>query len=333
MHLKTLRLLILSGIVGLSVTACDSGQSSKQAESQPSEQAASSAASCNRDCLKAIVDQFLDAIVAHDASKAPFAATARYTENGQQLALNDGFWATASSLPDTRIYAAEPDNGAAVFFGRMKENDIAVVVALRLKVENKQITQAEMFVARPGERLYNAEGMTPQPIFEETEDPATRSSRQELIDIANKYFDGIEQATGSFVPFDDDCIRIENGEQTVKNVSRGTGSSDGKFNLSAMGCKEQFNTGFWAYITAVRPRRYEMVDAERGLVFGVVNFDHSGTVKTIDVPNVGTIDLPPRLLFPYESVIGELFKIRNGKILKIEALVIAAPYKMPSGWE
>ena len=333
MRLKTLGLLILSGIVGLTISACDSGQSSKQAEEQSSQQKAPEAASCDRDCLKGIVDQFLEAIVAHDSSKAPFAANARYTENGQQLALNDGFWATASGLPDTRIYAAEPDKGAAVFFGRMKENDIPVVVSLRLKVESKQITQAEMLVARPGERLYNAAGMTPQPVFDEVENPSTRSSRQGLIDIANKYFDGIEQATGSFVPFDDDCIRIENGEQTVKNASRGTGSADGSFNLSAMGCKEQFNTGFWAYITAVHPRRYEMVDPERGLVFGVVNFDHAGTVKTIDVPNVGTINLPPRLLTPYESVIGELFKIRNGKILKIEALVIAAPYKMPSGWE
>ncbi len=329
MWTKTTRLLMLSGLLGIGLAACNSKGPAQQAEQKTSEQAASASA-CDRDCLKAVTDQFFEAMVAHDASKAPFAANARYTENAQALELNDGLWGTADSLPDTRIYAAEPDKGAAVFFGRMTENGAPVVVALRLKVENKQITQAEMFVARKGERLYDADGMTPQPVFEESEDPATRSSPEQLVDIANKYFDGIEQNTGSFVPFDDDCIRIENGEQTVKNPKRDTG---GGLDLSAMGCKEQFNTGFFAYITKIHPRRYELVDPERGIVFGVVDFDHPGTVKTVEVPNFGTLKLPPNLLSPYESIIGEMFKVRNGKIIKIEALVISAPYKMPSGWE
>jgi hypothetical protein len=99
-----------------------------------------------------------------------------------------------------------------------------------------------------------------------------------------------------------------------------------------MTCKDQFNTGFWRYITRIQPRRYLLTDPERGLVFGVVCFDHAGTVTSIDVPGYGKVMMPARLLHPYESIIGELFKVRDGKILKVEALVISAPYKMHSGW-
>jgi hypothetical protein len=35
---------------------------------------------------------------------------------------------------------------------------------------------------------------------------------------------------------------------------------------------------------------------------------------------------------PYTFEIGELFKISDGRIMRIEALVIPAPYRMKSGW-
>jgi hypothetical protein len=339
MWARAARLFVVSGFLAVGLAACDSGTSSKQSSepqaAAPAAQPASAQASCDRDCLKGMVDQFLAAMVAHDSSKAAFADNVRYTENGIAMSLKDGMWATASDLPTTKIYAAQPDEGAVVFYGLMKESGDPVVLCLRLKVADAKISEAEMLVARPGERLYDPDTMTPQPVFDEVEDPATRTDSKGLIEIANKYFDGIEQGTGSFVPFDDACIRIENGEQTVLNPKHSTGVSaeNGTFNLSGMTCKEQFNTGFWRYINRVYPRRYTLTDPERGLVFGVVNFDHAGTVKSVDVPGYGKVMMPSRLLHPYESVIGELFKVRNGKILKIEALVISAPYKMQSGWE
>ncbi len=329
------RLTAAMGLCALTLAACDSGNSSKQSSEQTAAPAAAPAAQdCDRDCLKGMVDQFLAAMVAHDSSQAPTASDVRYTENGVEMGLNDGMWGVASDLPTTKIYATEPDDGTVVFYGLMKESGEPVVVNLRLRVADRMITEAEMLVARPGERLYNPDGMTPQPVFDEVEDPSTRTDAQGLIDIANKYFDGIEQGTGSFVPFDDKCIRIENGEQTVLNPTHGTGVSaeNGTFNLSAMTCKDQFNTGFWRYITRIQPRRYLLTDPERGLVFGVVCFDHAGTVTSIDVPGYGKVMMPGRLLHPYESIIGELFKVRDGKILKVEALVISAPYKMHSGW-
>jgi len=35
---------------------------------------------------------------------------------------------------------------------------------------------------------------------------------------------------------------------------------------------------------------------------------------------------------PFSFQICELFKVRNGKLLRIEALVASVPYGMPTGW-
>ncbi len=47
---------------------------------------------CDRACLEDFVDQYLDALVAHDSSRLPLAPNALYTENGQALAMNDAMW-------------------------------------------------------------------------------------------------------------------------------------------------------------------------------------------------------------------------------------------------
>ena len=43
--------------------------------------------SCDRSCLLAIADTYLSALVAHDPSKAPMAPNAKFTEQGQVMAV------------------------------------------------------------------------------------------------------------------------------------------------------------------------------------------------------------------------------------------------------
>ena len=42
-------------------------------------------ADCNRACLEGLVNQYLDALVAHDPKRLPLAADVKYTENEQSL--------------------------------------------------------------------------------------------------------------------------------------------------------------------------------------------------------------------------------------------------------
>ena len=41
---------------------------------------------CSRACLEALVNQYLDAVVAHDPKRLPLSADVKYTENEQLLA-------------------------------------------------------------------------------------------------------------------------------------------------------------------------------------------------------------------------------------------------------
>lgn len=316
-------------IVGLGILfigACDSQ------DPQTSDTGSTGEAGCDRACLTAFMDQYLVALQSHTADRLPLSDDVRYTENGQDLALDDGLWGTVTAGPDYRLDFADPETGQVGAFVKVQESGMPAIIATRLRVEGQLISEIETIVARATERIWNPEGLTmPHSVFLETVPEDDRLPREKLIDIANSYFEGIEQETGEIVPFHPDCNRVENGLQTT-NREPGDPIVPG-FDLGAMGCEDQFNTGFWAYITEVTPRRFLMVDEDRQLVFGVFAFQHAGTVERIKVPGVGEVEMPQRLLRPYAALIPELFKIRDGQIRRIEALVVTAPYGMTSGWE
>ena len=63
---------------------------------------------CNRECLTGIAEQYLTALAAKDQKKASFAPTVKFTDNGQELPIGDGFWKTASAtttLPTLPTFA------------------------------------------------------------------------------------------------------------------------------------------------------------------------------------------------------------------------------------
>jgi hypothetical protein len=56
---------------------------------------AQSATPCDRVCLEAALDGYVDALVARQPSRLPLATSTTFTENGQRLELGDGL----SSVP------------------------------------------------------------------------------------------------------------------------------------------------------------------------------------------------------------------------------------------
>src|SRR3546814_867728 len=58
---------------------------------------------CDRTCLSGVMDSYLAAMTAHDASKLSVTRNVKYTENGVRLDLGDGLWQTLSAAPDYRI--------------------------------------------------------------------------------------------------------------------------------------------------------------------------------------------------------------------------------------
>ncbi len=293
--------------------------------------AVAAAPECGRDCLESFANQYLDALVAHDPSRLPLAGNVKFTENGQELAVGDALWATASDKPTTyRIYLADPKTGQVGFSGLMKENGKLALISFRLKTANGKVTEIEQIVARDDGRFFGGKSLTtPDPIYAEILAPSERSSRADMIAIADSYFKALERMDGTRpVPFADTCNRLENGLQTTNNPGPGGASGDG-FNIMALSCIEQFKTGYFRFVTQIR-RRHLVVDEERGIVSSTACLDHAGNIKSVTLTNGRTI--PVGLSTPTTLMGGGFFKIKGGKIHRIHTVLISVPYGMKQGW-
>jgi hypothetical protein len=298
------------------------------------------AAQCDRNCLIKFVDQYLEALVARDPSRLPLAKGIKYTEDTAANSLGDGLWVGVSDGPTTfKVYAADPVTGQAGFFGVLKEWNKPVILALRLKVQDGRISEIEHVLARNLNEADMGNLVRPRTGFVTPVPPSERSSRQEMLRIADSYFDSIEQSDGKVAPFADDCVRVENGRQTTGNPAPDPKAFEGNLAgltralVLALGCTAQMSSGTFEYITRIRPRRLLIVDEEMGLVFAFPMFRHRGDARTVKISGVPGVTSQAREVGPNTLQAGELFKIRGGKLHEIEANGVLVPYGSTSGWE
>ncbi len=288
-----------------------------------------------RSALIDLLDRYTAAVVAHDPSRLPFSARAKFTENGQQLPLGEGLWATASGVSQRRyVEFADPSFGQVGFFGVFEEHDEPCIVAVRMKMVDHLVTQLETLVIRKREFLFNPAFMRNHSAILSDAVPVGRRSRQESIACAGRYFDGIERDEGSLIPVHPHCIRIENGVRTVLASDRDFASSTASqgFNLFQLSVSDQIDTGFFEYIPRIRSRRFPIVDLTNGLVLAMVVFDQPGVLTAVNVKGHGKLNLPPVFKIPTSVMIAELFRVEDGQIRAIDAVLDFMPYGMKSGW-
>jgi hypothetical protein len=318
---------------------------------------------CDKACLTGIADAYFAALVAHDPSKAPMAPRAKATENTMAVNIGDGLWKTASEAPSNfKIYVPDPVSGQLGAIVLMKDAGKPVQLALRLKVVNKQITEAEHVISR---NANEAAFQAPSPGLLTTLSAAERIPRHLMLAVGQSYYDALEQSDGSAAPFADDCSRRENG-MTTGGVGAGRGGPPraggpggpaptgaapraGAPGAPAAGgaanagpgpgfgpstCAAQINTRTFYYITSIDLRRVWIADEERGLVFGMTMFRHPMEEKTFTVlaadgtPSVR--DMSTQKPFDFESI--HIFKIVSGRIREIEAMGISLPLRSKNGW-
>ena len=131
---------------------------------------ASAQGACDRACLLSTADAYVAALVAHDPSKAPMAPNAKFTEQSKVLQVGDeGLWKSAVAGPTTfKIPVPDPVAGQIGVILMMKASAAAfpagpargnapppdpnapadIQLALRLKVVDRKITEAEHVIAR-----------------------------------------------------------------------------------------------------------------------------------------------------------------------------------------
>ena len=277
-------------------------------------------AGCTESCMLNIADTYLGSLTANDLTGTPFATKVRWTENGKDFGAGEGIWKTATAW-SYRHTIVDPEAGGIATFGSVEEaNGKRAIVAIRLKVVGRLITESEVMVAREGDfGLFNTDAVEAKPIFGQVLPIEDRVTRERLKAIAESYFNGISRADPASVPFHPDCNRVENGVQTTNNPPRMT-----------MSCYESLRR--FTYMSNHRETRFPVVDTKRGLVLAITAFDMPVMhLKTMirGRPHEISPELQhlPRTLFLYE-----LFKVEGGNIRQIEAEMRNAPLSASMGW-
>lgn len=308
--------------------ASDSASDLSSAPESVSETVPEVAPESDRAYLENYIDRYLDAMMDNDPSLELFSRDCKFTENGVQLPLGgEGLWYSMSGRGSYKFYIPDVETRQIAFIGTVKERafapakktpdaeppqDTISAIAVRLKIDdNGKISEAEQLVMRPEISLFEEEPSpsrfpptgeavekmgAPHEIFTEVIPEDERMSREELVKVANYYFEGLQRNdTKGYYPFTDDCVRYECGV------------------LATQECKKQFESGALVNVVSrIRDRRYVAVDRERGIAFAFGFFDH--------------------VQINWTWQIAELFKIEKGLIRRIEAVFLRCPYGMNSGW-
>jgi len=278
------------------------------------------AGDCDRHCLLLFLTEYTEAITDNNLARLAVAPTVRATSNGEVVELGKGqVWGTGRRLPYRQAFV-DPLNGAAVFYGIVTTtnrpprgaarpaSDAAPehswFYVVRLRVELQRITEVEEVSYEPPQGGFGASPSSlslPDRIFDEWLPQPERVSRQQLFDIANKYFDAVSHKIDyRDVPWHPECQRIELGVFTV-NTERSPGSCGGEFQTPSV----KWN---------VDNRRFYIADVERGVVFAIGNFM-----------------TPPEYPNNNGSVVFEVFKVQDGLIRQIHAFFRGNGQKA-SGW-
>ncbi len=290
----------------------------------------------DRSALVALMDQYLTALAQHDTSGVPLASNVKLVENTEVKHIGKGLWETATGGPtEFKIYVADSVAGQIGFIGVIHENNKPTILGARLKVVGGKITEIDHLVIHAGDEPLNPNMLKVRSGLLQPLKQSERVSRDQMLKIANSYYEAIVQDNGEIAPFADECQRRENGAITANDKTQ-TPEEAEKDDFSVfrkMKCGEQLSTGVMSYITDINRRRLLAVDEKMGLVFAYSIFVHDGEPKIMKITGVPGITERPNNWGPFDLPAAHIFKIRNGKIYEIEAIGYVAKHGIKSGWE
>ncbi len=191
----------------------------------------------------------MDALVAHDPARVPWAPTVRYTENNVSMMIGDGIWGAATARDRKSAAGGRSCTGNVGWYGTVAEHGQLSYYVMRLKVEHQRVSEVEVILDRKGDAgpWGDPAHFTHDPAFSSELPAAQRSSRQAMIALVDGYFSTIQKNDGALhTRFDPECAREENGQITT----------NGSFGSDAQGCEAQFRLGTFRFVDRVRDRRF-----------------------------------------------------------------------------
>lgn len=293
------------------------------------EASAVTAPKCDHACLIAAVDAHMKALAARDPALLKLAKDVRYAENDVLIPVGQGLWRTVTAIDATGLTAADPLTGNAAWFGSVKENGNPAIYAVRVHVNaSGAIDEIEAVVHRKTALpapFGDVTRMVHDPEFNQALPPEQRRPRERMLSVADGYFSTVELNDGQVLTqFTDDCARLENGISTTAPPPGGGG---GNAAAIATGCENQFKLGLYKINKRVR-RDFFIIDEERGVAVGRGFFDHANEFDRYNLTNGR--EMKTALKWPNSITLLEAFRIRDGKISRIEAVFTYVPYFMPN---
>jgi hypothetical protein len=280
---------------------------------------------CDRRCLMVHLNLILDAIGRNSPKGLPIAPNAKITSDGVRGKLESSpVWGPARRIP-YRLVFVDPVTESAVFYGVVTnsyerpagtsagEHPIPAgaghrwwYYVLRIKVPNRMITEVEQLDLEPPKGGFGWAAIRklhrPDRIWGEVIPKSERSTREELFEIADKYWDSVSKRINTDeVPWGPACQRLESGTVTSDSPTFPWSCGNGMRQPSV----------YWI----VENRRYFIADVNRGVVLGFAVFK---TPKQY-----------PKNPF---GLAVEFFKVDDGLIQAIDAFSRTRLYVQHSGW-
>ncbi|HEU4960753.1 MAG TPA: hypothetical protein VFT56_10115 [Sphingomonas sp.] len=239
----------------------------------------------------------------------------------------------------------DPESGQIAIGTVAKINGQPYLTAVRLKVRHNKITEIEQLLANNIQPLAIPNLVEPRPALLADVPPELRDTRDDMVRIADSYFDALTSEDSSRAPFADDCVRHEMGLRTTGNKAPldlmlpANTSADAQKRMRILmngitvrNCKEQIDSGAFADLQKVQPRRPIVVDTQKGLVAAFPMFIQNGDVrpgKLVGYPGLDKLPAP----LPFTTQWLEIFKIYANGIHEIEApVMLPLYYGAGNGW-
>ncbi len=268
---------------------------------------------CDRACLSGLMSDYLNALVAADASRLRVSQPIRFTEDQQERKFGvEGIWSHHVTLTGYRFDIIDVRAGVAASLVKVRIDGMPALLAMRLLTRGGRISGVESIVvhSRTEGMLFNVNAIqTLSRAMAFTPSPAQRNSRKDMIAIASRYPRGLQM--GSFVksdvPFAPDAYRFENGMLMA-----------GPHCTFLPGC-EHIKT--------------EQIPTLSKLVYRVAAVDERQGIVLI------RMDFGPGSVFPAPGrpknlslSVFEAFKVYGGQIHAVEAFMKTKPQDQPLGW-
>jgi hypothetical protein len=289
-------------------------------------------AACDQACVQRVGEGFMNALASQRPQDIPWAPRVRFTENGVPMMIGDGVWASIRRKGDEAVQVADARTGTYAWYGLVYDHDAPAYAGFRLKLEGDRVADVEAVIARernPAPWAPPAQFRV-DPAFAEELPAGERTSRSRLVAAVEAYARSMESEDGRVTArIDPACVRRENGLV----VTSGEGASAviakeaGKL---AQGCEAQIRLGLYRPLEALRDRRVVAVDEARGLV--VVHALADFPLRQTEYQLTDGRTVPTSVRYPSTRELFEVYRVRAGRIERVDAVSVIQPYRMPSRW-